>query len=346
MKAAVVTHWGELKVMDVPEPKIGPYEAVVKTRACSLCNGTDVKIIAGHLPWVSEADLPGILGHESVGEVVEVGAKVKNLKVGDRVFRPGGPVEGFGSCWGGFAEYGRVADVKALAEDPDAPAVPHGSAPMLDIIPDTVSDEDAAIAITMKETLSWLGKSRFPFGCTVAVTGVGPVGLTFLSQCKLLGARQVISLARRDEAGDRAMQFGADAYVNVTKGDPVAEVKKLTGGAGVNRAIEAVGSIDALCMLKDMLAPDGRLGIYGSIDPAAEFDAGRLRNLFIYPPFDVGVQLIQPDESSAHAQVMGMIERGELRPKQFITHRLAIEGIHEGIELVKSREAIKVVIQL
>ena len=225
MKAAVVTQWDKLEVMDVPVPKIGPYEALVKIKVCSLCNGTDLKIIAGHLPWVPESDLPVILGHESVGEVVEVGAKVKNFKVSDRVFRPGGPTEGFGSGWGGFAEFGRVTDVKAHAEDPQAPPIVHGAAPMLDRIPPEVDDEDAAIAITIKETLSWLWKFGLKPLSSVVITGVGPVGLSFIENCRLLGAGKIISLGRRDEARERALAFGADHYINVTKGDALEAIR-------------------------------------------------------------------------------------------------------------------------
>ena len=347
MKAAVVTRWGELKVMEVPEPKIGPFEALVRTKACSLCNGTDTKIIAGHLPWVTEKNLPGILGHESVGEVIEVGSAVKNLKVGDRTFRPGGPVEGFGSCWGGFAEYGRVADVKALAEHPEAPLPPHASDPMLDIIPPDVDDEDASIAITMKETLSWLGKFRVPFGSTIAVSGVGPVALSFISQCKLLGALRVFALGRRDEAAERALQFGADHFINVTRGDPAARVRKLNEGRLIDRGIEAVGSFEAMILLKNLLAePGGELGLYGTMDHVAVPDAAALRDMFIYSSQDTSIRFVRADESAAHKQVMEMIARGQLKPKEFITHRLPLERIHEGLALVKSRKAIKVVIQM
>jgi len=344
VKAAVVTRWGELEVMDVPEPKIGPYEALVKINVCSICNGTDLKIVSGHLPWVEEGELPVILGHESVGEVVEIGAKVKNFRVGDRVFRPGGPTQGFGSGWGGFAEYGRVTDMKAHAEDPDAPAVVHGAKPMLDVIPREVDDEDAAIAITMKETLSWLWKLGLKPLSSVVVTGVGPVGLSFLENCRLLGAGKVISLGRRDEAAERAFAFGADHYVNVNKCDAAEAVRELTGG-GADFAVDAVGSYEVMALLKASLKAGGTLGVYGTVDHTAEPDREALNSLFLGPPHDASIAFVLAEESIANDYVMACIKRGALQPKKHITHRLPLERIHEGLELVRSREAIKVIIE-
>ncbi len=79
--AGIVSRFGEVHAQEVPMPKIGEYDALVKIAACAFCNGTDSHIIEGTFPFISP--LPVILGHESVGQVVEVGSKVRNYKAGD-----------------------------------------------------------------------------------------------------------------------------------------------------------------------------------------------------------------------------------------------------------------------
>ena len=119
MKAAVVEGAGQLVVREVPLPVMGPYSALVRIEACSICNSTDLKIIERH--FVSQIPVPLILGHESVGTVVERGPKVRRYALGQRVLRPGAEYDlarvGIASAWGGFAQYGLVTDLAAWRED-------------------------------------------------------------------------------------------------------------------------------------------------------------------------------------------------------------------------------------
>ena len=99
-------------------PEMGPYDALVKIDACGICNSTDKKIL--QRKFVSSIPVPLVLGHESVGTVVEVGSKVSCFQVGQRVLRPGAsypPGSPYASAWGGFAEYGLVSDLAAWQAD-------------------------------------------------------------------------------------------------------------------------------------------------------------------------------------------------------------------------------------
>ena len=118
MRAVAVIQPGKVEVVDVPDPAPGPYQALVKTEAASLCNATDGKLVAGHFPGVE--DYPLMLGHESAGIVEAVGEKVRNFKVGDRVI--GGLVFEFAdprysTGWGGFCGYTLANDHDAMVED-------------------------------------------------------------------------------------------------------------------------------------------------------------------------------------------------------------------------------------
>ena len=91
MKAMVIPRPGVMEIRDVPTPKPGPYQALVKTEVMALCNATDRKLVEGHFPGMEQ--YPLVLGHENAGIVVETGAKVEQFKTCDRVI--GGMVFGF-----------------------------------------------------------------------------------------------------------------------------------------------------------------------------------------------------------------------------------------------------------
>ena len=112
MRAAVVREPNQIGVETVPEPAIGDYDALVRIVGCGVCTGTDRHILSGDFPWM--APYPFILGHESIGRVIEVGANVRYLTPGDLVLRPtavrgGQTLNGVRAVWGGYAEYGVVA---------------------------------------------------------------------------------------------------------------------------------------------------------------------------------------------------------------------------------------------
>ena len=116
MKAAIVEKPGVLTVKDIPVPEVGAYDALCVLLYGATCTGTDQHLIAGRFPW--PVRYPTILGHESVGRVVEVGAKVRYFEVGALITRVGAPpAGGYSVNWGGFAEYGIAKDHRVMRED-------------------------------------------------------------------------------------------------------------------------------------------------------------------------------------------------------------------------------------
>src|SRR4051794_11841450 len=109
MRAAVVHDRNTIRVETVSEPEIGDYDAFVQIQACGVCTGTDLHILRSEFPWLTP--YPFVLGHESIGRVLEVGPRVRYLKPGDLVLRPtairaGETLNGVRALWGGYAEYG------------------------------------------------------------------------------------------------------------------------------------------------------------------------------------------------------------------------------------------------
>ena len=153
MKTVLVNKDGSLSIQEVPKPKYGPKQALTKTIANGIC-GTDIHLMKKAFKGVTEEMYPLMLGHENVGEVVEVGEEVTGLKVGDKVLLPFvdpdpdhlGP---YGSAWGALSEYCVVNDAAAYQEG-EVPDLAKAQC----IIPDDIDPVDAVMLITLREVLS------------------------------------------------------------------------------------------------------------------------------------------------------------------------------------------------
>ena len=200
MRGLVVEKGGDIRIADdIPMPQIGPYDALVKTECCMICNGTDMEIIRGELPEAQ--NFPLVLGHESAGKIIDTGGKVCTYKKGDRVIRSALPDSGrYYSAWGGFAEYGIVTDAEALRRD----GIEYRQGLTQQVVPDGISAVQASLMITLKETCSALDRIGVRKDDRVLVVGDGPVGLCFLSGLKMLGITDVSVLGNRKSSLERA----------------------------------------------------------------------------------------------------------------------------------------------
>lgn len=256
MKAIVFHGVGDIRLENVPEPKIEePLDAIVQLTASAIC-GTDLHFVRGSMPGVEEGQ---ILGHEGVGIVREVGSGVRNLRPGDRVVIPS--TIGCGYCsycrasyfsqcenanpngestafFGGPKDSGNFRGLQAeFARIPFANVGPA-------IVPDGVSDEDA-ILISDIFTTGYFGADMADIhpGNVVAVLGCGPVGQFAIASAKLFDAGRVIAVDCEPSRLAAARAQGAEV-VDFSRENPVDAVKELTGGVGADRVIDAVG-IDA-----------------------------------------------------------------------------------------------------
>jgi 2-desacetyl-2-hydroxyethyl bacteriochlorophyllide A dehydrogenase len=345
VKAAVVRARGALAVESVPEPTFGDYEALVEILACGVCTGTDAHIVAGQFPRL--APYPFILGHESIGRVRAIGARVRYLAPGDLVLRPvavrpGETLGGYGSAFGGLAELGVVADARALVED-----TPRDRALRLPTFADAQqvvpADFDPLVAgafITFKETLSWLHQLGPVAGRSVLVLGTGPVGLCFARIAKLLGARPVIAVGRRVERLALAMQLGADAGVNSATDELIPACRALTGGRGADVVIEAIGDTELLGQTPQLVADGGQVGVYG-VPPALEMT---LR--WAGGPPSWQLRFVRPQEAAVHDLALDLVRRGFVDLRGLVSHVLPLARVGEAFDLVASKAALKPTIQI
>ena len=257
MRAAVLEQFGGPLVMkQVEEPSMGPYEALIRVRNCGVC-GSDLKIKSGE----AGGPLPMIMGHEIAGEVVEVGQEVGDFQAGDRV------VVNFyvtcGSCR--CCRLGRTTLCpRVLHKGWDAPGgyAEYTSAPAVNLckVPDHVPLEQACILGDAVVTSYHAVTKRADIhpGSTVALVGTGGVGLHSLQIAKLAGA-WTIAIDINEDRLDLARKLGADAVVDARKGDFDREVRRLTGGEGVDVVIEFVAGAETMEASLRCLRKAGRL---------------------------------------------------------------------------------------
>lgn len=258
MKAVVFHGIGDIRLDNVPEPKIQePTDAIVRLTSSAIC-GTDLHMIRGTLSGMK----PGtILGHEGVGIVEEIGPEVCNLNVGDRVVIPS--TIGCGSCsYCRSGYYAQCDDANpngplagtAFFGGPEMTGPFHGlqaeraRIPFANVglvkLPEGVNDDQAILLSDVFPTAYFGAEiAEITPGDTVAVWGCGPVGLFAIVSAKLLGAGRVLAVDTIPSRLEMARAQGAEV-IDFNAEDPVEVIQQLTGGTGVDRAIEAVG-IDA-----------------------------------------------------------------------------------------------------
>ncbi|MBM3211638.1 zinc-binding dehydrogenase [Candidatus Poribacteria bacterium] len=344
MLAGVVNRFGQVHAQDVPMPKIGEYDALVKILACAFCNGTDSHIIEGTFPFLSP--LPVILGHESVGKIVEIGRKVRKYKVGDLVFRPMAAYKDVPNApnisWGGFAEYGIVSDGRAIIEDKAGQPLA-GSWSMQQIIPENIDPVEATTLITVKENLSSLLIGKFSAGKSLLIFGSGPVGMSFAFCGRMLGASLIVLVGRRAERLRQTMDFGVDMVIDSSKEDVVRRARELSKGKGFDLVIEAIGNYELVNLAVKTVAQNGTVGLYG-VPPVSREKYQQFPLDFRGTPGNWSLSILNPDEPSTHEIVCGWAIHGLVPMKRFVTHILPLQEIQRAYEIIKGRNAIKVVI--
>jgi len=254
---------GDVRVEQVPDPKIvNPRDAIIRVTSTAIC-GSDIHLYGGYVPTMMKAD---ILGHEFMGEVVETGSAITSLKVGDRVVVPfpiacgrcwfcqqqmfslcdnsnpnawileamygygGAGIFGYSHMYGGYAggqaEYVRVpfADVGPMK------------------VPSTLADEQVLFLTDIFPT-GYMAAENCDIkpGDTVAIWGCGPVGLFAIKSAQLLGAGRVIALDRFPERMRLAREWGAETIDYSDVDDAFDNLKEMTGGRGPDCCIDAVG---------------------------------------------------------------------------------------------------------
>jgi alcohol dehydrogenase len=341
MRALVFRGPGDITVTEVPKPKAGPAQALIRVTLTTIC-GTDVHIMRGEYPVQ-----PGlVIGHEPVGVIEELGPGVTGFKVGDRVLV--GAITPCGQCRaclsGRHSQCGRGGDTEALGgwrfgntingAQAEYLLVPDAQANLAKI-PDDLTDEQVVLLSDIASTgISGAESGGVRLGDKVAVFAQGPIGICASIGARLLGASMVIGVDGDDNRLAMAKKMGVDIVVDYRSTDVVKEIRALTGG-GVDVAIEALGTEPTFQNALNVLRPGGvlsSLGVYsGKLQiPYESFGAG-LADYRI-------VTTLCPGGKERMRRLMEMVRSGRLDLRPLITHRFRLDQIVEAYGVFSKRE--------
>jgi len=325
--------------MQVPVPKVGPDEALIQVRAASIC-GTDLHIYEWD-DWASQrVRTPHVMGHETAGDVVEVGREVSTIRAGDYV-----SVETHitcGTCYpcrvgraevcsnvkivgvdtnGSFARYLLIPARCAWKNDRSLP-------PEIATLQEPLGN---AVDTVLAEDIS---------GKTVVVLGAGPVGLLAIGVARASGASAIFATDVSDYRLGLARRMGATHAFNPRKDQVVEAILDLTRGDGVDVVIEMSGNPEALAQGFKVLAPGGRLSLLGLSHGPVRVDLNNeviLKGARIYGI--TGRKIFTTWYKSSRLLSSGLLDLNPL-----LTHRLPVTEFRAAMELMERGECGKIVL--
>jgi L-iditol 2-dehydrogenase len=340
LKAAVISGKGAVELKESPTPKIGPGELLVHMRTCGVC-GTDLEKIHG------EHITPPILGHEVAGDIVQIGEGVRGFQKGDRVlvhhhvscrccfYCKNGletlceayPKSNLDPC--GFADYFRVPST----------LVEGGTVYRL---PDSMSYAEGSQVEPTACCIRALRKAGVNAGNSVAIFGVGPVGLTHLQLAKAYGAAPIIAIDVLENRREIAVKLGADEALNPTSDDIPTAVSSMTNGLGADYAIVATGNLRAIEQAFSSVRKGGKVVLFGAPPRNAQLSLDASRLFLREIKFESSYSTSETEMRMA----LDLIEKKRINPSKLITHRFPLARALEAFRLAEKGEGtVKVVVE-
>ena len=341
MKAVVLAGPGDLRIREVPDPRISaPGDAIVRVTTTAIC-GADLFPFHGHVPGF-ENDT--ILGHEFVGVVEEIGSGVTGVAPGDRVVSTSTISCGrCGQCRAGRpsqcaerALFGYSGVYRQLhGGQAELVRVP-GADRCLRVLPAGVADEAAVFVADMLPTgYSAVRRADLTLGDVVVVVGCGTVGLMAILFARRL-ARVVIAVDGIPKRRALAAGFGAQAVAPDAARDAIDAA---TDGLGADGVIEAAGTAGALTAAITMARGRGTISVVGAhFEPDYPLDNGRMFER------ELTLRVTWGDAFNDRERILGLMEAGDLDPTPAITHRFALADAAEAYRVFDARDAVKVLL--
>lgn len=273
MLAATYTQGGEFTVEEIALPECGNDGLLLRVTAASIC-GTDIKIVRhGHRKLSPGQRI--VLGHEFVGVIERVGSRCAGLRVGQRVgVAPNAGCGHCDACVRGQANY--CPSYTAFGIDRDGAHAHWVGIPARFItqgnvipLPDGVSDREAALLEPFSCVVNGIRVSRIELGDTVVIYGAGPIGLLHAMLSRTAGAGKLVMVDPLQERLDQASDFGCDVVLNPTTDNVAERVRWETDGRGADVVITACPVPEVQSQAIALLAPFGRLCLFGGLPKSA-----------------------------------------------------------------------------
>jgi alcohol dehydrogenase len=346
MKALVFRGTNQIAVENVPIPKPGYGEAVIRVTMTTIC-GTDVHILKGEYPVK-----PGlVIGHEPVGIIHELGLGVEGYATGDRVlvgaitpcgqceYCLSGKLSQCGGAIGGWKFGNTINGAQA-----EYLLVPHAQANMAKI-PAELADEQVVLLADIASTgFSASESGAVQLGDSVAVFAQGPIGLCATVGARLKGAGLIVAVESDPIRMAMSKRMGADVVLDFHKQDVIEAIRKLTSGRGVDVAIEALGTSLTFENALKVIRPGGTLsslGVYsGKLSIPLEPFAAGLGDHKI-------VTTLCPGGKERMRRLMELVLHGKMDLRPLLTHTFTLEEITKAYDIFANRKegVLKVVIR-
>jgi len=343
MKAALLKDVGNLEIKEVKKPLCSVHSILIRVKACAIC-GTDLKVYRyGH----RLIKFPRITGHELAGSIVETGSEIKRYKQGDRVTVA--PAVPCGECFycrrgiqgmcdnltaigyhydGGFAEYMLIPSI-AIKND------------CVNILPDNLTFEEAALTEPLAAVMNCQEISTIKLGDTVVIMGAGPLGCFHADLAKTKGAGKVIMVEVSSSRLEQSKISGADIFINGSEENPVERVLEETNNRGADVVIVACSSGKAQEDALGMVCKRGQVNFFGSL-PKDKSVIGFNSNIVHYKECVIsGTHGSTPQQNQL---VLSLLSEKKISLKKYITHRLPLDELLSGLEMIEKGEGQKIII--
>lgn len=335
VRAVVLNGPGDISVENVDDPVLtGPDGVILRVERTAIC-GSDLH------PYHGDASRPGMrMGHEFIGTVIEAGPDVRSVRTGDRVLTSG--VVGCGHCRQCITGWPMRCEAQASAVfgaglgdlpggQAEAVAVP-GADAFVTPIPEAVTDEQAVLLTDILPT-GFIGARRADIvpGSTVAVIGLGPVGICALRSAQLFSPSRVLAVDPVPHRRAHAERIGAET-IDPSDGDAVAQIMEATGGRGADSVIEAVGRDETINDAIMAVKPGGTVSVVGVSSNLAH-------------PFPMVIAMVKgitfricvADIPSTWDNLIPLVASGRLHPEDVFTHRMGLSEAPEAYRMFDAK---------
>jgi L-iditol 2-dehydrogenase len=338
MKVAVYYGQQDIRIEEMPTPRIGDGEILVDMKACGVC-GSDL------MEWYLKPRAPVVLGHEPAGIVAKKGRRVEKLDIEDRVF-----VHHHVACLTcHYCLRGDYTLCKQFHETNIRPGgfAEHFKAPSQNVLTDTLkipkhmSYETATLIEPIACCVRAIKKCNLQTGDTVAIIGAGVTGLIHTALTKICGAEKTIVSDFIDFRLRMAQQYGADVIINPQKANVTEAARAETDGRGVDLAVVTAPSLEAYKSAVNILRKGGKLCVFAPTDPE------KLLQLSPRQLFFNELQIV-PSYSTSHLETrtaLRLLETNKINPGPLITHRFKLHQTPQAFDTALNKEeSLKVIV--
>jgi S-(hydroxymethyl)glutathione dehydrogenase/alcohol dehydrogenase len=357
MRAAVLSEFGQpLEIEELSEPPLGPHDVRVQIDASGVCH-SDLTVQSGGVPMPP----PIILGHEGAGTVLEVGSDVHRVHVGDKVIASFIPA--CGNCWfclndrSNLCEHGN--DMFFAPRGLRADGSPVFGMTGLGTFSDLMTTEESMLVKVdtdlPAEQLALIGcgvttgvgaalnTARVKPGSSVAVIGCGGVGQSVIQGARIAGAARIIAIDPVELKRKTAESLGATDLVDPADGDPIEQVKAITGGRGADYAFEVIGLPETILQAYNTARRGGTVVIVGMprMDAQVTFPA---MQLFYDEKVTLGCLYGSAQVRRDFPRLIGLVETGRLDIGSMVSRRIKLDEVNDAFRAMQAGEVIRSVI--